>query len=282
MPHRGPKGFGPEPVDRRNAGATQSSGLSLTPGTAAVNPMDPEPSPTPSPSPADLRRNLAAVRSEIAAAARRAGRDPGDVRLIAVTKSAPLDAALALVAAGQADLAENRTSLLAGRRAAAEAAGLRATWHLIGHWQRNKVRRALASVDVFHALDSLELARVLAAEVARSGRPPLRCLVEVNTSGEATKGGFAPEAFRAAAPALSRTEGIVLEGLMTMAPASPDPEAARPFFRLLGELRDWARDSEYLRGSELSMGMSDDFGPAVEEGSTMVRIGRRLFMPGAR
>lgn len=257
------------------------------------SPPAPTPAPTPAstsrPSPEDLRGNLADVRSEIADAALRVGRDPAEVRLVAVTKSVDAETVCALIRVGQTDLAENRTPLLAEHRGAAEAEGLRPRWHLIGHWQKNKVRRGLPSVDVFHALDSLDLARLIGAEVLRAGRPPMPCLVEVNVSGEASKGGFSPEGYRAAAARLAEVEGIELQGMMTMAPMisaprTPDPGSpaagpARACFASLRELRDWARTSGYLAGSELSMGMSDDFVPAVMEGSTMVRIGRRLFLP---
>jgi pyridoxal phosphate enzyme (YggS family) len=225
--------------------------------------------------------NVSDVRARIAAAAARSGRDPGAVRLVAVTKSVGLAAIPVLAAAGVTDIAENRAPQLAMRRAAlAGVAGLR--WHLIGHWQTNKVRRTVLAPDIFHALDSLHLARLLSAERVRADAAGvLPVLLQVNVSGEGSKGGFSPErsALGAALDEIGRLPGLSVQGLMTMAPENPDREAARPVFVRLRELRDWAGSSGYLRGSELSMGMSDDFETGIEEGSTMVRIGRRLFAP---
>jgi pyridoxal phosphate enzyme (YggS family) len=199
------------------------------------------------------------------------------VTLIAVTKAASADDAAALARLGVADLAENRADALAGRRAALEAAGARVRWHLIGHLQTNKVRRALASFDVLHSLDRPSLIDALASETVRAGRERLPVFIQVNVSGEQTKGGFAerelPEAF-AAVRAAGRFD---VQGLMTMAPLEGGAEVARPVFRRLRELRDEALGRGYLGAPHLSMGMSQDFEVAVEEGATHVRVGTLLF-----
>lgn len=235
--------------------------------------------PSESPPPEWIARNVEDARARIARACARSGRDPASVRLVAVTKSVPADVIPVLARLGVRDIAENRPlQLLERRTAAAVAEPL--TWHLIGHWQRNKVRKTVLSPDLFHAIDSVELAEIVSAERERAapGRP-LGVLVQVNVSGELSKGGFEPEALPAALGVLRRLPGIAVRGLMTMAPESPEPESARPVFRRLRELRDAGLRSGYLEGPDLSMGMSEDFEPAVEEGSSMVRIGRRLFAP---
>ena len=228
----------------------------------------------------NLRANLETVRRRIAAAARRAGRDPAEVTLVAVTKTVAEDAIRALASLGQVDFGENRPQDLAAKRAALggspelPAGGVR--WHMIGHLQRNKVRRTLAAMDVVHAIDSLELAETLSSEAVRAGRAEVSCYAQVNVSGEESKGGFAPGDLETTLRRFASLPAVRLDGLMTMAPQGDSPEEARPVFRALRELRDWARASGYLRGSCLSMGMSEDFEVAVEEGATIVRVGRAL------
>lgn len=228
----------------------------------------------------DLRANLETVRRRIAAAARRAGRDPGEVTLVAVTKTVAADAIRRLASLGQVDFGENRPQDLVAKRAAlAGAPGLPAggvRWHMIGHLQRNKVRQTLGAMDVIHAMDSIELAESVSAEAVRAGRAEVPCFVQVNVSGEESKGGFAPRDLETVLRRVASLPALRIDGLMTMAPQSDSPEDARPVFRALRELRDWARASGYLRGSCLSMGMSEDFEVAVEEGATIVRVGRAL------
>jgi hypothetical protein len=231
-----------------------------------------------------LEANLRRVRAGIDAAARRTGREPSEVMLVAVTKSVGAAEVLALARLGVRDFGENRTADLLAKRAALEAAAAAgsappgARWHMIGHLQRNKVRKALAAIDALHSLDSLDLAGVVSAETVRSGRGWTEVHVQVNVAGEATKGGFAPEELAEALPAVRSLPGLRPVGLMTMAPWTEDPEASRPVFRRLRELRDWACTNGYLDGSRLSMGMSVDREIAVEEGSTCVRVGRALFV----
>jgi pyridoxal phosphate enzyme (YggS family) len=224
-----------------------------------------------------LAANLRAVRARIDAACGRAARDPASVTLVAVTKSASVEDATALARLGVADLAENRTDGLAGKRAALLAAGLRVRWHLIGHLQTNKVRRALPCFDVLHSLDRRSLVEALAAETSRAGRGPLPVFIQVNVSGESSKGGFEMNALWDALGTVRDTGRFDVQGLMTMAPLEGGAEAARPVFRRLRELRDEALGRRYLGAPNLSMGMSQDFETAVEEGATHVRVGSLLF-----
>lgn len=221
-----------------------------------------------------LRSNWNAVLAEIAAACERAGRPPESVQLIAVTKYAEIDWVRELVGLGQTTLGENRPQQLVDR--AGTIAG--ATWHLIGHLQRNKVRAVLPHVACIHSIDSLKLLSRVGDLAVELGLKP-KVLLEVNVSGEESKDGFSVATLRQEWPELLRVEGVVIAGLMTMAPLADDPESARPVFRALRELRDELRSAaggapEFC---ELSMGMSGDFAVAIEEGATMVRIGSRLF-----
>lgn len=216
----------------------------------------------------DVAANLAGVRARIAAAAARAGRAPAAVRLIAVAKTKPAALVAAAIAAGVTDIGENYVQEAIAKRA---AAGAGARWHLIGHLQRNKAARAVQSFDCIQTLDSAALAAAVARHAAALGRT-VPVLIEVNLGGEAGKSGVAPDALPALLAA-ARAASLQVEGLMTVPPAG-EAEAARPYFRRLRELAGRAG----LR--ELSMGMSDDFEVAIEEGATMVRIGRALF--GAR
>jgi hypothetical protein len=226
---------------------------------------------------ADVGANVALVRARIAAACRRAGRDPQSVTLVGVTKSAGLPQSLALARAGVTDLAESRTDALSRKRSGFAAAAVSVRWHMIGHLQTNKVRRALPEIDVLHSLDRTSLLESLAAELSRSSGPPLPVFVQVNVAGEAAKGGFDEEGLFPALSAALCVPRLDVRGLMTMAPASQEAEASRPVFRRLRELRDAARLRGYLHGLELSMGMSQDFDIAVEEGATHVRVGTILY-----
>jgi pyridoxal phosphate enzyme (YggS family) len=211
----------------------------------------------------DIAENLAAVRQRIAAAAARAGRDAGGVRLIAVAKTKPVELVHAAVVAGLRDIGENYVQEAAAKRA---ALGGDVTWHLIGRLQRNKIGKALDVFDLIHSVDSAALGAALARRAGERGRR-VRALVEVNVSGERSKGGVAPQALPALLDELRRLP-LSVEGLMTVPAAGMDP---RPQFAQLRALRDAANLSE------LSMGMSDDFEIAIEEGATMVRVGRAIF-----
>jgi hypothetical protein len=203
------------------------------------------------------------------------------VSLVAVTKGHPLEAVEAAWAAGVTDVGENRVAELEEKRDALAArqpeadAGLR--WHLIGHLQRNKVRRSLGRYELIHSLDSERLAAELAKEAVRAGTV-VRALAEVNVSGEASKGGFeGPEAVAAVARVCA-LPGLRLEGLMTMAPFTADEAVLRRTFAAARALLERCRaEVPGFAGRELSMGMSNDYEIAIEEGSTMVRLGTVLF-----
>jgi len=216
--------------------------------------------------PATIAERVARVRQLVERAAERAGRSPAEVTIVAVSKLALPQAIEEAVAASIAHLGESRV-----QEAAAKIPGLRdlpVTWHLVGHLQTNKAKTALELFDIIHSVDSLHLAEIL-SHPDRSG--PLPVLLEVNVAGEAAKFGFPPGEVAAAARTVARLPRLELRGLMTVAPAVSDPEEVRPVFRELRQLRD----SLGLR--ELSMGMTDDFEVAIEEGATLVRIGRAIF-----
>jgi len=217
---------------------------------------------------------LTSVRSRIAAACGRAGRDPGSVRLVAVTKYASIEAVRELLALGHRDLGENRPQQLLERASLLD--GFAPTWHLIGPLQRNKARKVLPVAALTHSVDGprlLEAVDRLAGEL--SLRP--RVLLEVNVSGEETKHGLSPEELREAWLRVASCRHVEVTGLMTMAPYAEDPELARPVFRALRHLRDELAAEGPLALPELSMGMSGDFEVAIEEGATIVRVGSSLF-----
>ena len=221
----------------------------------------------------DIAEKIAALRAEIAASALRAGRGAGAVRLVAVSKTHPASAVVAAAAAGQRLFGESRVQEARDKIPACPP-GLE--WHFIGHLQKNKVRQALPLFSFFHSIDSAPLARALDRVAGETGGAP-EGLLEVNISGEETKHGFTPAALRAEFAALAALPNLRLRGLMTMAPYSANPEDARPIFRALRELRDELQSAHGRPLPELSMGMSGDFGPAVEEGSTLVRVGAAIF-----
>jgi PLP dependent protein len=224
----------------------------------------------------DIATHLAAVRGQIEDAAARAGRDPASVRLVAVSKTHPAEAVAAAADAGQRVFGESRVQE-AREKITGCPAGL--DWHFIGHLQKNKVRQALPLFRCFHSIDSTPLA-VAIDRIAGETAKPVEGLLEVNVSGEQTKHGFSPDQLRAEFPALAKLPNLRIRGLMTMAPYSDNPEDARPVFRALRELRDEMQNAHNHPLPELSMGMSGDFVPAIEEGATLVRIGSSIF--GAR
>ena len=225
----------------------------------------------------DLIRRIAAHRAEvearIAAACARAGRDPAEVTLVAVTKTHPVEVLEAAAAAGLTQFGENRVQELVAKRAALPLPTV--TWHLIGHVQTNKARDAVRAADLVHGVDSMRLAEALARRAELEGRV-LRVLVQVNVSGETSKAGCAPEEAPALVAAVKSEPALQLEGLMTLAAPADDPETIRPQFRLLLTLRDQLSTPEHPLPI-LSMGMSGDYEVAVEEGATHVRIGTALF-----
>ena len=217
---------------------------------------------------------VAAVRERIARAAERASRSPGDVTLVAISKTHPAEAVRAAFAAGVRDFGENRVQEAEPK--IASTADLGASWHLVGHLQSNKARKAVALFGLIQSVDSLELALRLARVGAEEGRP-VRVLVQVDLAGEETKFGLAESDLLPALEGLRGKEGLRIEGLMVLPPYFDDPERARPYFRRLRSLNDQVQAAGLLEGRHLSMGMSHDFEAAVEEGATIVRVGTAIF-----
>ena len=222
-----------------------------------------------------VRRNYEKVQERIRAACKRVGRAAEEVRLVAVTKYAQIEWIEPLLEAGVSDLGENRPQQLIERAAVLPQT---VRWHMIGHLQRNKVRPILPVVEWIHSVDTLRLLERIDRLAAELKLKP-RLLLEVNVSGEETKFGFSPDELNEQWERVLECEHVELCGLMTMAPFVQDPEQTRPVFRQLRQLRDQlqTRSGTKAHLSELSMGMSNDFEVAVEEGATMVRIGSLLF-----
>lgn len=210
---------------------------------------------------------LEAVRLRIAGACLRSGRSPEDVTIVAVSKGFPPEAVREAAAAGVRHLGENRVQEAAAKRPHLNDLPPDTVWHMVGHLQSNKITTALNLFDIIQSVDSLHLAEAISRR-AHTGVP---VFLEVNVAGEASKYGFAPEALPAAAQTIARLPSIDVRGLMTVAPISSDQQQVRPLFRRLREL------GRALGLPELSMGMTDDFEVAVEEGATLVRIGRAIF-----
>lgn len=222
-----------------------------------------------------LRETLPEVRERIQGALARAGRSD-DVRIVAVTKGHPVEAVRAALDAGLHTLGENRIQELAEKVSVVGRDS--AEWHMIGHLQRNKARMGVPLFDRIHSIDSLRLARTLASEAARADLV-VRGYMQVNVSGEESKGGIDGDGAVEALGAMWEHEGLEIHGLMTMAPLTDDEAVLRRTFRGMRTLLDrlQAELPGALRGSELSMGMSNDFEIAIEEGATSVRLGTVLF-----
>ena len=216
-----------------------------------------------------------AVRQEVAAHVRRVGRDPAAVTIVAVTKTLPPQAIASAARGGLTDVGENYVQEARDKRAHAPEP---VRWHLIGTLQRNKARLAARIFDRIHSLDTVGAAEALAE--ARGGAARLPVLLQVNTAPERERHGVAAEAAPALAERVLALPGLELDGLMTVAPAGDAGEAARPHFRALRELRNQLANRLGVELPHLSMGMSEDFVVALEEGATMLRLGRVLF--GAR
>ena len=242
------------------------------------------PSEVPLPVPPErLAANLARVREQIAQATAKAGRKPESVTLVAVTKYVGPDEVRALLKLGVKDLGENRIQparpKIAALREELAAAGAR--WRLIGHLQTNKAKWALEDFATVDAVDSVHLLEALAKEARKLGRSCVPCLVEVNVSGEEQKYGLKAGELQAFLGRAAESPECEIAGLMAMAPLADDPEAtSRPVFRALRELRDRANAQNWYPRplTELSMGMTQDFAIAVEEGATLVRVGTALYV----
>ena len=233
--------------------------------------------PETAPSSDEIRGRLAEVRRRIEESARGAGRDPSDVKLVAVSKTHPPEILRRAIAAGANDLGENRVQEADAKIVELGRDAVR--WHLIGHLQANKARRAVMLFDVIHSLDSVALARRLDRLCAEVGRDELDVLIQVDLGDEATKAGVSVEELPELEATVGECQHLRLRGLMTLPPFFEDAELVRPYFRRLRELRDdlRARLDFGASGGELSMGMSHDYKVAIEEGATMVRIGTAIF-----
>jgi pyridoxal phosphate enzyme (YggS family) len=224
----------------------------------------------------EIPERLNGIRKRIADAASRSGRNPSSIRLVAVSKTFPIDAIRAAAQAGQIDFGENKVQ--EGQAKILAAGSLPLRWHLLGHLQSNKVRKAAAVFDVIHSIDSADVLKRV-DEAAAEKQRTVDALVQVDLAGEATKHGALDSELPAILDLAITCKSVRLVGLMVLPPAADDPQDARPYFKALRLLRD----SYVARGvpaeslKELSMGMSHDFEVAIEEGATIVRVGSAIF-----
>ena len=214
-----------------------------------------------------IAEQLARVRERMAAACRRAGRSPDEVTLVGVSKGVPAPRVAEAHEAGLQDMGENRVQEAVDKIEALAAQGVRPRWHLVGHLQTNKAKTVTGLFAILHSVDSVRLAQAL----SRRARELLPILLEVNVAQEASKFGFTPREVASALRSIADLPNLDVRGLMTVAPQTGQPESVRPVFQRLRELRD------ELGLRELSMGMTNDFEVAIEEGATMVRVGRAIF-----
>jgi pyridoxal phosphate enzyme (YggS family) len=224
----------------------------------------------------DIPRRLAEIRDRIANAASRAGRHPNDVRLIAVSKTHPIDAVRAAADAGQRDFGENKVQ--EALQKIAQSTDNRLKWHLIGHLQSNKARKAAGAANAIHAIDSVDLLKRIDQAALEAGRT-VEVLIQVDLALEDTKFGAPVTEVATIVQAAGSCTAAGLVGLMLLPPLAENPEDARPWFARLRALRDElvAAGAPAGRLRELSMGMSHDFDVAIEEGATMVRVGTAIF-----
>lgn len=207
------------------------------------------------------------LKARVNRAAERANRSPAEITIVAVSKGVDSAAIEKALEAGITNIGENRVQEAMTKIEVISSSGLRPIWHMVGHLQRNKVKTALELFDIIHSIDSLRLAEAL----SRQAENIIPVLIQVNIPGEETKSGFPQSEVSKALEEIASLPGLRVDGLMTIAPLTDDPEEVRPIFRRLRELRD------SLGLEHLSMGMTDDFEVAIEEGATMVRIGRAIF-----
>ena len=229
------------------------------------------------PAEGELAARFTRVRAQIAAAARQCGRSADDVKLIAISKTHPSSAITELIDLGATDVGENRVQEAEGK--IAEVGRDKVRWHLVGHLQANKARRAVDLFDVIHSLDSIDLARRLDRLCHEKQRESLSVLIQVDLGQEETKSGIEEAALGQLAESVRSLSRLQPIGLMTLPPFFENPEHSRPFFRRLRELRDELAGRGVFgdRNGELSMGMTHDFAVAIEEGATMIRIGTAIF-----
>ena len=225
----------------------------------------------------DIKRNLTNLRSRITRAAKRAGRDPGEIKLIAVTKTHPPAALKKALAAKVTAFGENKIQEAEEKIPAIGANAVE--WHMVGHLQKNKARRAVQLFHMIHSVDSPELAHRLERICVEEGREVLPVLVQVDLAGEKTKSGIPLTQLQLMVEMLKRCERLRFDGLMIIPPLTEDPEGSREYFRRLREIRDrlQAEGAFAVTPGELSMGMTHDLEAAIEEGATMVRVGTAIF-----
>ena len=221
----------------------------------------------------EIAKNLEQVRSQIADTAKKSGRSIDDIELVAISKTHEAEKVRAAFDAGQQLFGESRVQ---EARAKIPLLPSAARWHFVGRLQKNKIRHALPLFELFHSVDSLELARDMNRIADEEGLRP-RVLLEVNVAGEGSKIGFAPDALRAEMEALLGLPRLIIEGLMTIPPLAPEAEHSRQYFVSLRELRDQFAAEFRMQLPQLSMGMSGDFLVAIEEGATLVRVGTAIF-----
>jgi pyridoxal phosphate enzyme (YggS family) len=221
----------------------------------------------------EIAENLAQIRSQIAAAAEKSGRPVSDIVLVAISKTHEAEKVRAAFDAGQEIFGESRVQ---EARAKIPLLPSAARWHFVGRLQKNKIRHALPLFEFFHSVDSIELAREMNRIAEEEGLRP-RVLLEVNVAGEGSKIGFAPDSLRAQMEALLELPRLTIEGLMTIPPFAAEAETSRKYFVGLRELRDRFAAEFRIALPQLSMGMSNDFAVAIEEGATLVRVGTAIF-----
>lgn len=219
--------------------------------------------------------NLKSVTQRIARCCERSGRPESAVKLVCVTKEADIEDIQTAMLAGVTDVGENRVQDAVSKY---EAIGDRVVWHLIGHLQTNKAKDAVRIFSLIHSVDSIRIAEAIDKEASKIGKVQ-DVLVQVNVSGEGTKFGIPPDEVEGLLEESSFYPNINIKGFMTIAPYTDVPETARQYFKALREIRDRARALRGEKYEELSMGMTGDFEVAVEEGSTIVRVGRAIFDP---
>src|SRR6266850_7713347 len=217
--------------------------------------------------------NLERVREQIAQAAAKAGRDVKDVELVAITKTHPAENVREAVEGGQTLFGESRVQ---EARAKITELSSNIRWHFVGHLQKNKVRQALPLFEMIHSVDSLALAEDINRIAEEDGLHP-RVLLEVNVAGEGSKFGFKPETLRKEMESLLALPRLSILGLMTIPPIAEEAEASRKYFVALRELRDRVQAEFHVDLAQLSMGMTQDYAVAVEEGATLVRVGTAIF-----
>ena len=220
-----------------------------------------------------IKDNIASIRKRIAASCFRAGRDPSSVKIVAVSKASGIEEIREAVSCGITDIGENKVqeALQKNYELRFTDYGLRIKWHMVGHLQRNKVKDAVRIFDLIHSVDSLRLAEKIDAEAGKISKVQ-DILLEIKTSPEAAKSGLSAQEAGEVVEKIADLKNIRLNGFMTIAPAVNNPEEARPYFRMLKDLRDKINDLRHL-----SMGMTDDFEIAIEEGADIIRVGRGVF-----